>query len=147
MVTSEYGAYSQYVLQGVHAEVSLPPLPVGSVTNMAYLDGKVIPGAWNVICAWFWPRQEPLVVIPDPHHHDEHEVVCFYGSNPDDPFDLCGEVEFYMEGQKLTLTRSSLIYVPACMEHSPMILTRVDRPIFHFSSVTESSWERRHSSA
>ena len=42
---------------------------------MCYLDDAVTRGSWNVITAWFWPRQEPLVVIPEPHHHEEHEVV------------------------------------------------------------------------
>jgi hypothetical protein len=29
-----------------------------------------------VVTAWFWPRQEPLAVIPEPHCHDEHEVCA-----------------------------------------------------------------------
>ena len=119
-------------------------MPAGSVTNMCYLDDTVIPGSWNVITAWFWPRTEPLVVIPDAHYHEEREVVCFYGSDPDDPFDLCGEVEFWFEDQKILLTKSSLLYVPAGMKHSPLVLNRIDRPIFHFSSVTEAAWVRKH---
>ena len=100
MANEDYGNYSQFILQEISPEAPLPPMPAGSVTNMCYLDDTVIPGSWNVITAWFWPRKEPLVVIPDAHHHEEREVVCFYGSNPDDPFDLCGEVEFWFEDQK-----------------------------------------------
>jgi hypothetical protein len=143
MANEDYGNYSQFIIQKIRPDAPLPPMPPGSVTNMCYLDDAVIPGSWNVITAWFWPRQEPLVVIPEAHHHDEHEVVCFYGTNPDDPFDLCGEIEFYFEGQKILLTKSSLLYVPAGMKHSPLILNRIDRPIFHFSSVTESQWIRK----
>jgi hypothetical protein len=136
---SDYGEYSRFVLHEVVPDAPLPSFP-GFVTTMCYLDDKVIPGAWNVITAWFWPRREPLVVIPEAHRHDEHEVVCFYGTNPADPGDLCGEIEFYYEDKKITLTRSALLYVPGGMKHSPLILKRVERPIFHFSSVTESTW-------
>jgi hypothetical protein len=139
----DFGRYSQFVIQKVDRELPLPPLPPGAATTLAYLDDEVIKGAWNVITAWFWPRQDRLEIIPESHSHKEHEVVCFYGSNPDDPFDLCGEVEFYLEDQKLTLTKSSLVYIPANMKHCPLIVNRADRPIFHFSSVTESHWIRR----
>ncbi len=142
MVESNYGDYAKYVV--IKSQPGkLPPLPEGSVTNMAYLDGEVIEGAWNVICAWFWPRKEPMVVIPEPHYHDKNEVIAFFGTNFEDPFDLGAVVELQMENQKLTLTKSCLVYVPAKMEHSPLTLVRVDRPIFHFSSVTESEWIRK----
>ncbi len=34
-----------------------------------------------------------------------------------------------------TITKSSLIFIPAGMPHMPLSLKRVDRPIFHFSVV------------
>jgi hypothetical protein len=40
-----------------------------------------------------------------------------------------------MEDEKHILTRTSLIFVPARMKHCPLILRRVDRPIFHFTTV------------
>jgi hypothetical protein len=142
MAEANYGKYSKYVVTKSQPQ-KLPTLPKGSVTDMAYLDDEVVKGAWNVICAWFWPRKEPLVVIPEPHFHDQHEVVAFFGSNPEDPFDLCAEVELWMEDQKLTLTKSCMVYIPAKMKHSPLKLIRIDRPIFHFSSVTEAAWVRK----
>jgi hypothetical protein len=143
MGDADFGGYGKYVVHGPKPNQPTPETPPGSVTDMVYLDGEVIPGAWNVICAWFWPREEPLAVIPEQHFHDEHEVVAFFGSDPEDPFDLCGEVEWYMEGKKLIFQRSCLVYVPAGMRHGPLILNRIDRPVFHFSSVTESGWIRK----
>jgi len=137
---ADYGDYAKYVVQHMWADAPLPPMPAGTVTNMTYLDGNTIPGAFNVICAWFEPRTEPLVVIPNAHTHDTHEVVCFYGTNPDDYRDLCGEIEMYLEDQKITITKSGLVYIPAGMSHSPLTIIRADRPIFHFSAVTESEW-------
>src|SRR4030043_1350654 len=125
MAESNYGKYAKYVVLGPKPNQLTPPLPKGSVTNMAYLDGEVIEGAWNVICAWFWPRTEPLTVIPEPHHHNQNEVICFFGSDPKDPFDLCGEVELWMEDQKMTLTKSCLVFAPAGMKHCPLKLIRI----------------------
>lgn len=139
----DLGGYAKYVVFGPKPDQPMPDTPTGAVTDVLYLDGQVVPGAWNVICAWFWPRQDPLSVIPEPHFHDEHEVVAFFGSDPDDPFDLCGEVVFHLEDQPLVLHKSCLIYVPARMRHCPFVFNRIDRPIFHFSSVTESKWIRQ----
>ena len=140
MDNAGYGKYSKYVVYGPKPNQPTPPLGPGAVTDMAYLDDEVIPGSWNVISAWFWPRSDEMVVIREPHVHDEHEVVCFFGSNPDDPFDLCGQVEFWMEDQRMVLDKSCLLYIPARMVHNPLKFLRIDRPIFHFSSVTESKW-------
>lgn len=101
--------YAKYILTRPKPERTVPRLPEGAVTDIIYLDDEVIKGAFNVICAWFWPRQEPLTVVPDAHKHNTNEVVTFFGSNPDDPFDLCGEVEFWMEGERQTLTKSCLV--------------------------------------
>ena len=66
------------------------------------------------------------------HSHQGNEILGFLGSNPDDPSDLCGEVEIYIEGEGHLLTKSTYIYLPAGVKHVPLYINRVDRPIFHF---------------
>ena len=39
-----------------------------------------------------------------------------------------------------SLTKSSLIFVPAGLSHTPPLVNRVDRPIFHFSMVLNSEY-------
>ena len=53
---------------------------------------------------------------------------------------LGGEVEFWIEDEKHMITRSCLIFIPGGMKHCPLLLTRVDRPIFHFSTVTSGEY-------
>lgn len=67
-----------------------------------------------------------------PHSHPENEILAFFGSNPDDPSDLGGEIEIFVEGEKHILTKSTYIYFPAGIKHLPLHINRVDRPIFHF---------------
>jgi hypothetical protein len=35
-----------------------------------------------------------------------------------------------------------MIFVPAGMKHCPLTVTRVDRPIFHFTTVTGHEYDR-----
>ena len=79
------------------------------------------------------------------HVHDFDEIVGFYGSNPDDPYDLGGEIEMYLNGECHRLTKSTLIYIPAGMYHAPLYITKVDRPIFHFSVVMSTEYSTRDS--
>ena len=44
-----------------------------------------------------------------------------------------------LDGEEYTITRSSLIFLPPELPHAIRIL-RVDRPIFHFSVVTEARY-------
>lgn len=57
-----------------------------------------------------------------------------------EPYDLGGEVEFWLEDEQHILTKTSMIFVPGGMKHCPLIVRRVDRPIFHFSTVTEGRY-------
>jgi hypothetical protein len=41
-----------------------------------------------------------------------------------------------MEDEKFIINKSCMIFVPAGIKHCPLILKRVDRPIFHFTVVT-----------
>ncbi len=104
-----------------------------------YIDGKIIPGAFYCECNWFY---KPSKYSPPKHTHDFDEVLAFFGSNPDDPEDLCGEVELWLGGEKHMITRSSLVYIPAGLEHCPMLVRRADRPIFHFSTGNSGDYNK-----
>ena len=71
--------------------------------------------------------------IPAPHVHDFDEVFFWIGTNPKDPDDLGGEVEFCMgkgdEMEKIPINTTALIYIPKGIAHTPIIYKKVDRPI------------------
>ena len=56
-------------------------------------------------------------------------------ATPENPDDLNGEVEIWLEDEKHVIDRSTMIFVPAGMAHCPLVLNRVDKPIFHFTIV------------
>ena len=97
-------------------------------TRILWLEDWIIEGAPSVICSWYWKATE---TEGSPSHiHDFDEVIGFFGSDLQNPHDLCGEVEFYLEDEKYTLDKSCLIYVPKGMRHCPLRVTRVEKPIF-----------------
>jgi len=101
------------------------------MTRVAYLDDEIVKGAFYVDCVWYRKGSERG---HGAHTHDWDEVLAFFGTNPEDPHDLCGEVELWLENEKHIITKSCLVFIPKGVKHCPMILKRVDRPIFHFSA-------------
>jgi hypothetical protein len=131
--------YGKYIITGAKAGLEQPSfrqdaaeVAAGEHTRLIYLDEDVIKGAFYVECVWYWKGSEKSIV--DAHTHPFDEAITFFGTNPDDPEDLCGEVELWLEDEKHILTKSSLIFVPKGMKHCPLIIRRADRPIFHFTT-------------
>lgn len=102
-----------------------------------YMDDDVLAGAFYVECNWFWKDNKHS---PPVHTHDFDEVLAFIGTDPENPEDLCGEVELWLDDEKYMLTKSCLVFVPKGLKHCPMLVRRADRPIFHFSAGTSGMY-------
>ena len=117
------------------------------LTGMLGLDSEVIEGAFFVGSAWFWP---PVANRTGrnvrPHKHDYDEVLAQFGTNFEDPNDLCGEMEIWLDDEKHIITKSSLIFIPKGLKHGPIKWNRVDRPIFQFGVHTGKKYfkEKKH---
>ena len=144
MPMNNEGEYGHLFMQ----ELKLPPthekLLDGYRTfgeRVHWIDGNNMPGAFQMnTCWWYKPNRERVLANPDsqvakPHFHEYKEILGFYGTNPDDPWDLGGEVEFWVDGEQHILTRSTMVFLPPNIPHCPLIINRVDTPIFHFSVV------------
>ncbi len=135
--------YGQYIVTDIKSDLKLPsyrsesrqdPTDTRSLpTRVMWLDSQVVPGAFYSECVWIWPECASEKVVAEAHTHPFEEVITFFGTNFKDPHDLCGEVELWLEGEKHVMTRSFLAYIPAGMKHCPLIVRRVDKPIFHFT--------------
>ena len=138
------GQYAKYYIQ----DLQTPP---GMITpdfekfynsfakRILWMDSNVCPGAFQMNTAWYHsvPDRDPL--FPE-HDHPYAELVGFFGSNPDDPYDLGGIVEFGMDDEMRRLTRSTIVFLPPGIKHGPLRLLGVDRPIFHFSVVMNAEY-------
>jgi len=103
------GKYGKYIITGVQSGLKLPSyrrdaaeVAAGKHTRLIYLDNEVIKGAFYVECVWYWEGSEQPIVGAHTHRFDE--VIAFFGTNREDPQDLCGEVGLWLEDEKHILT-------------------------------------------
>ena len=136
MTESKYGKYIVTELKQKIVEApwspQVAPVAKGTGGRLLFLDNEVVAGAFYLECVWIVPP--PRGVSTKPHTHDYDEVLCFFGTTPDDYYDLGGEVELWLDDEKHNITQSCIVFIPAGLRHCPMSFTRVDRPIFHFTS-------------
>ena len=110
-----------------------PGTKLTTPTHVMWLDEDVVPGAFYSECVWVWPECSSEKPAAEAHKHDFLEVVTFFGTDFENPRELCGEVELWLDGEKHIMTQSFLAYIPAGMTHCPLIVRNVKRPIFHFT--------------
>ena len=145
MSESKYGKYivSDLKMPKVEADWSPPNLgPVGKNKGgrVLYLDSDVAPGAFYMECVWVLPRLAGATVPggrsagTETHAHDYDEVIAFIGTDLNDPYDLGAEVELWLGDEKHIITRTSLVFIPAGLNHCPLTFLRVDRPVFHYTT-------------
>jgi quercetin dioxygenase-like cupin family protein len=104
-----------------------------TVKSTRLLDLDSVEGAPYVDFVWLWEGSEKGPNHEE-HSHDWGEVFGFVGTlGPEDPHDLGGEIEFWLDGEKHLITRSCLIYVPPGMKHCPIQFNRIDSPILLFT--------------
>ena len=101
--------------------------------HVIWLDSEVVPGAFYAECVWIWPWGKPSEKGVPPHTHPFDEVIAYFGTNLDDPYDLGGEVELWLEDEQFFLAKSFIAFIPAGMKHCPLRHKKVERPIFHFT--------------
>jgi hypothetical protein len=146
MNEDKYGKYilTQQILPKKLQEMMADPERRGRGTRILYLDDKIIPGAFYLSSGW-WLKPSASENEPPPHSHEFDEVLAFFGSNPEDPLDLGGEVEFWLGDEKHLIQKSCLVFVPKGLVHCPLVARRVDRPILHFSTAPANSYSKEES--
>ena len=109
-----------------------------------WVDKDNMPGSFQMNTSWWYKANRESIrhdsPVGKPHSHSFPEILGFYGSNPEDPYDLGGEVELYLDGEQHILTKSCIVFIPPNLPHCPLIINRVDRPIFHFSVVMNGEY-------
>jgi hypothetical protein len=152
MTESKYGKY--FVTEDL-----MPPMPAAMTDAMEAqeregktLDRTMLLGIMNSIvpgcslfvgCEILWglPGGQP-VEIEIPHSHEFDEVIGFGGTDRDHPRELGGEIEFLMGGERHTITKTCLIFVPKGVEHCPVTLKRIDTPIFMFEAANDPEYKK-----
>jgi hypothetical protein len=104
--------------------------------TMTFMSKELVPNSTAYIeIGWVYTMPDPNPHVPE-HDHSEHdEYVIHIGSNPDNPEDLGGEIEFVVGGEPLKIDKTSVIYIPAGVVHGPLTFKRVDRPMLQMTVI------------
>lgn len=100
--------------------------------DIVYVDGQALPGGvepYNTCYQWKFKPEPPMSGHPENFHRTADEFVCFFGSDPENPFSLNGEIEVTLEGEKHIVDRPCIVYIPHTMAHGPIWFRKVDKPI------------------
>lgn len=108
-----------------------------------YVDGDIVKGGWYLQGSWLYKASEkPYPEKTHSHEHDEYLV--FIGTNPDDPYDLGGEVDLYLDGEKYTITETSTVFIPGGVDHCPIYCKRVDSPIYLLATFPNKTYQKTY---
>jgi hypothetical protein len=138
--TTKYGKYIVTELKQNILEADWTPKGIKGASKrkggrVLFLDSEVVPGAFYVETVWLYPHPgAPSGPPTEPHKHDWDEILGFFGTNMDDPYDLGGEIELWLEDEKHILTKTCIVFVPKGMMHCPLVVRKIDRPIFEFTT-------------
>jgi hypothetical protein len=82
---------------------------------------------------WIVPGNEGDMKLSGSHTHDFDEMIGFFGFNYKDIKDLGAEIEFTVDNQTYTITESFAAFIPAGIQHGPLVIRNVRYPIFSFT--------------
>ena len=137
------GKYAQYFLQTLHnppMDAEFKKIYEKFAHRILWIDGGLVPGAFQMNTAWYCKVPERDPIFTEHMHEDTNELVCFFSSDEQNPYDLGGEIEYSIEGEPHLLTKTTMIYIRAGLRHNPMRILKVTRPIFHCSIVMTSEY-------
>jgi len=112
-------------------------------TPLFNLNDNIIKGSFYVDCHWLWKTHGVQGIQTEiAHTHDFDEVLGFIGSNRENPRQLNGEIEFWLDDEQYVIDYSCLIFVPRGLKHLPLVFRRIDTPVFFFTAGNGTAYTR-----
>jgi hypothetical protein len=105
------------------------------VKRILQLDAETVPGAeFFSEAKWIVPGSSEDILMVDSHTHPFGELIGFFGYDYEDIQDLGAEIEFTVDNEKHIITKSFSAFIPAGVQHGPLIIRNVRKPIFHMTA-------------
>jgi hypothetical protein len=105
--------------------------------RMAYIDDETVPGAeFGCETMWLLPGEKSNEgqKMLEKHTLPYGKFIGFFSFNYEDVRELGAEVELWIGGEKHIIKNSFASFIPAGLEHGPMIIRNITKPIFHFTA-------------
>jgi hypothetical protein len=92
------------------------------------LDGSVLEGAFIVSAMIFTEKHGDDPLLSElAHEHDFDEAWIFMGTDMNNPKDLGGEIDFWLEDEHYVINKSCMIYVPKSMKRGLYGLSKLEK--------------------
>lgn len=135
------GTYANHrVVKYAPVDGRIPDAPEGFLSFLLWIDGQKLPGAPYTESVWFHTTND---TGPENHtHEDLDEFIAFIGSDPDRPEELNGDISFLIGGETIHTTKSTLVFVPRHISHSPLLVHELKKDILHFSGGNSGNYNK-----
>jgi len=140
------GKNAKYGVDKAKANPSYPAYQTKTDPNIVKpiitVDDEVVPGAeFYADTKWILPGSDTEIKLCESHTHKFGVMLGFFGFNYDNIQDLGAEIEIVIDNEVNIGHRSFAAYVPEGVQHGPIIVRNVKRPIFWVSSARAPRYE------
>jgi hypothetical protein len=112
--------YEQYVIRSPMREAGPNYVEGRQNPTMTYMSRTQINAVNNYIeFGWIWDVPNPP--IPKMRHDSFNEIILHIGSDPNNPEDLGGILQFGIGEDLIEFNTNHCVYVPKGMDHGPLI--------------------------
>ena len=121
----------------------------GLIRDIDHYTGKSIvahDGELDTDCSLGYHCISKPMSFDRPHSHDFTELLCFIGGDPTDITNLGAEIEFTMGGETHVITKTAVVSIPPGIEHCPIVIKKVDKPIVFLEVSLTRIWKPVESS-
>ncbi len=109
-------------------------------TRILWLEDFIMADAPSIILSWYWKATEEATTPA--HTHDYDEVLGFIGSDPQNPQELYGEVEMWIDDEQYFIDKSTLVLCPKGVKHCPLRVVRADKPILFMAFSMSTKYQK-----
>jgi len=110
--------------------------------RVLHLEDDMASGAFYVDFVWLY---EGNGSAPAPRHsHEWPELIAMAGCDPEHPFDLGGKMTIDLDGEVHEITKSSLVCIPAGLNHCPWNFIDIKKPTMGFTAGPSGMYTGSH---
>jgi mannose-6-phosphate isomerase-like protein (cupin superfamily) len=121
-----------------------PPPPKSDIrgSRVLHLEDDMASGAFYLDFVWIY---EGNGGAPAPqHNHEWPELIAMAGCDPEHPHDLGGKMTIDLEGDVYEMTKSSLVCIPAGVNHCPWKFINITKPTLVFTAGPSAMYSGSH---
>ena len=74
------------------------------------------------------PVTQPFNMVEEAHKHDYAQILAFLPGDITNLGELDAEIEFYLDGEKHVINKTTVVHIPGGIVHCPLYIKRVGKP-------------------